>query len=73
MARVVALGERVVVAGYALAGAVVLPAESDPEVRAAWESLPEDVGVVVLTAAAARCLGETVAATSYPLTVVIPP
>lgn len=72
MARVAALGEHVVVAGYALAGAVVLPADGDLEVRSAWEGLPEDVGVVILTPAAARCLGEAVASSSYPLTVVIP-
>jgi vacuolar-type H+-ATPase subunit F/Vma7 len=72
MARVAALGEPLVVAGYALAGAVVLPAEGESQVRAAWDDLPEDVDVVLLTAAAARCLGQTLAPTSHPLTVVIP-
>lgn len=72
MARVAVLGEQVAVAGYALAGAVVLPAEDDAEVRAAWADLPEDVAVVVLTPHAAEVLGDAARDRLQPLTVVIP-
>ncbi len=56
--RVAVLGERVRVAGFALAGALVVPAEDGPEVRSAWRALPADVSVVVLTPAAAARLGD---------------
>jgi vacuolar-type H+-ATPase subunit F/Vma7 len=58
MARAAVIGEAVRTAGFALAGAVVLTAESQQEARAAWSGLPADVAVVVLTARAAAWLGE---------------
>jgi vacuolar-type H+-ATPase subunit F/Vma7 len=73
--RLAVLGERVRVAGYALAGAIVYPADDPDEVRAAWLELPADVAVLVLTPAAARALGGESAARRRPglLTAVMPP
>ena len=73
MARVAVVGESVRVQGFALAGALVLPAEDPAQVRAAWRSLPAGVAVVVLTPHAAAALGETLSARAGPLTVVMPP
>jgi vacuolar-type H+-ATPase subunit F/Vma7 len=80
--RLAVLGERVRVEGYALAGAMVCPADDPAEVRAAWRDLPPDVAVVILTPAAARALGGAPGAEPGPsgpsappgrLTAVLPP
>lgn len=68
--RVAAIGERIQVEGFGLAGAVLYPAEDADQVRAAWRSLPADVAVVILTAAAASVGGQPPG--PLPLTVVIP-
>lgn len=73
MPRVAVLGEAAVVTGYSLAGAVVLPADTEADVLAAWQRLPDDVGVVILTARAAGILGEAATTALGPLAVVIPP
>ncbi|WP_207390458.1 hypothetical protein [Rhodococcus sp. ABRD24] len=65
------LGAEVAIQGYALAGAVVVPAEDDAAVRAAWHDLDRDVAVVILTPAAARALGAA-AVGGRRLTVVMP-
>lgn len=70
--RLVVLGERARVECFALAGAVVCPAESPEEVRRAWAALPGDVAVVVLTPAAADALPIPQAG-EWPMTVVMPP
>jgi len=57
MSRIVVLGEPPRVDGWALAGALVLPAVGAESVRLAWETLPSDVEVVVATPAAAQALG----------------
>lgn len=72
MARVAVLGERVVVGGYSLAGALVLAADTEDQVRRAWSTLPEDVGVVVLSPRAAQVLGDQARSDGSRLTVVIP-
>jgi vacuolar-type H+-ATPase subunit F/Vma7 len=72
MARVAVIGERTRVTGYALGGAVVLVAESDDEMRAAWNGLPTDVAVVVLTKRAADAVGHDRASGRRPLSVVLP-
>jgi vacuolar-type H+-ATPase subunit F/Vma7 len=72
VARVAVIGEGPAVAGYALAGALVLPAEDEAAVRACWDRLPPDVVVVVLTAAAARALGPGCSTTRPPYPVVMP-
>ncbi|WP_220502009.1 V-type ATP synthase subunit F [Microbispora sp. H10670] len=71
---VAVIGEAVRVAGFGLAGALVLVAEDAAEVRTAWRSLGPGVAVVVLTPRAAKALdaaapGET---PGGPLTVVMP-
>jgi vacuolar-type H+-ATPase subunit F/Vma7 len=69
---VAAIGSPVDVAGFGLAGAVVLPAEDDDEARRAWQSLSDDIAVVILTEAAARAIGADRTGHAAPLTVVIP-
>ncbi|MEU5013442.1 V-type ATP synthase subunit F [Streptomyces sp. NPDC021749] len=73
MARVAALGEQVRVAGLALAGVTVLVAEHPDAVRTAWRDMEEDVGLVILTPAAADVLGPEVCERVSPLTAVLPP
>ncbi|WES65288.1 V-type ATP synthase subunit F [Microbacter sp. GSS18] len=58
--RIAVIGEEHLVDGYRLAGATVLVAADAEAVRRAWQALPEDAGVVVLTAQAAASLGEDV-------------
>jgi vacuolar-type H+-ATPase subunit F/Vma7 len=72
MARVAALGDRLAVQGYALAGALPVYASDEESVRDAWAGLPDDVAVVILTPEAARALGRVRAQARYPLTVVMP-
>jgi vacuolar-type H+-ATPase subunit F/Vma7 len=72
MGTVAVIGEETAVRGYALAGAVVVPAEDEAAVRDAWAALDHDVDVVVLTARAAAALGPAREAALWPLTVVMP-
>lgn len=74
MGRVAVLGEGSRVAGYALAGAVVLVADDDAAVRAAWAGVVDDrdVDVLVVTARAAAALPAGYADRPRPLTVVMP-
>ena len=69
---VAALGERALLEGYPLAGAVLLAAETADEVRRAWRSLPPTVGVVVLTPRAAAALGDAPRDPRSPMSVVMP-
>lgn len=75
MAEVFVLGEGILVAGYALAGARVLPADDPEAMLTRWASLSgsADVAVVVLTARAAEVLGTRRDAAGAPLSVVMPP
>jgi vacuolar-type H+-ATPase subunit F/Vma7 len=73
VSRAAVIGETVRVQGYALAGAVVYPAEDADQVRAAWRSLPPDITVVVLTARAAAWLGAAPQRRDGILSVVMPP
>ena len=52
--RIAVLGEEG--EGFALAGALAVPAGTPEEARAAWRALPADVALVVLTPAAAAAL-----------------
>lgn len=72
MGRVAVIGEHTAVSGYGLAGVLVLPAEDDDAVRGAFSALPDDVEVVILTARAARTLGDARTGELLPLTVVMP-
>jgi vacuolar-type H+-ATPase subunit F/Vma7 len=56
MNRIVVLGEATRVSGFALAGATVLEASGAPAVLRAWEILPADTTVLVLTPVAATAL-----------------
>lgn len=75
MAHMAVLGERTRVAGFALAGAVVVVADDDAEVRRAWAGLladrAADVEVLVLTQRAAAALPPGFADRDRPLTVVM--
>ena len=77
MAHVAVLGERTRVAGFALAGAVVMVADDAAEVRRAWAGLladrAADVEVLVLTQRAAAALPPGFADRDRPLTVVMDP
>ncbi|MGI5441046.1 V-type ATP synthase subunit F [Streptomyces shenzhenensis] len=74
MSTVAAIGARAGVCGLALAGVDVLVAEDPDAVRRAWEVLAGTVGLVILTAEAARALGDAATAPdpARPLTVVMP-
>jgi len=56
--RIAVLGESARVAPFALAGAIVAPADEPAAVRTAWRALPADVLVVILTPAAAAALDD---------------
>jgi vacuolar-type H+-ATPase subunit F/Vma7 len=71
VSRVAVLGEEARVAGFALAGALPLPAEDPDGVRRAWRDLPADVALVLLTPAAAAALGDVDPGDR--LTAVLPP
>ena len=53
---VLVIGERALVEGYGLAGAVVVVAEDPDAVRNAVRDLPSDAALVILTRAAAAVL-----------------
>jgi vacuolar-type H+-ATPase subunit F/Vma7 len=76
MQRVVAVGERSRVEGFALAGAEVVVAEGAADVRAVVAGLGDDVAVLLLTPRAAAALSLTEAppdvAPGRPLPVVMP-
>lgn len=75
MGRVLVIGERARVAGFALAGADVRPADDAAAVSRAWPTDISDVAVVVLTPQAAAILGSQLAQAptpSRPLLVVLP-
>jgi len=71
--RVVVLGESLVVAPFALAGAITFPADDPDSVRGRWEALPDDTSVVILSPAAATALGALPAGRPDLLTVTMPP
>jgi vacuolar-type H+-ATPase subunit F/Vma7 len=72
MSRAAVIGETLRVQGYALAGALVCAADDQASVRSAWQTLPGDVEVVVLTATAAGWLGDELAHRPAVLPVVMP-
>jgi len=57
MSRAAVIGQALQIQGFALAGAVMYPADDQDEARAAWRSLPPDIAVVLLTPEAAAWLG----------------
>ena len=72
MPQVAGLGELSRLEVYRLAGVGVLAAETDDDVRTAWQSLTEDTLVVLLTPRAAAALGNALAEPGVPMTVVLP-
>ena len=73
MAQAAVIGEATRTAGFALAGALVFPAENADEAHAAWSSLPAAVAVLVLTPRAAAWLGTAPQARRNVLLAVMPP
>lgn len=72
MSRVAAIGTSEAIAGYGLAGAELRPAASEADVRAAWEGLGPDVGLLLLTTASASVLAAELAEAPELLWVAIP-
>jgi vacuolar-type H+-ATPase subunit F/Vma7 len=72
MSRAAVIGETLRAQGYALAGALVCAADDQASVLRAWQGLPGDVVVVVLTATAAGWLGDELARRPAVLPVVMP-
>jgi vacuolar-type H+-ATPase subunit F/Vma7 len=60
VSRIAALGGWTELAGYALAGVEVVDVSDPKAVRRAWEGLPDDVIVVLLTAEARRALPDPI-------------
>jgi vacuolar-type H+-ATPase subunit F/Vma7 len=56
MSRLVAIGESALLRGFGLAGVGVAVAEDAAGARAAWDALPGDVALVILTPAAYQAL-----------------
>ena len=72
MSRIVALGDDDRLEGFALAGASVIAASTDDEIRQAWERLDPDVGLVILSVGASRVLESRLDERSDVLTAVLP-
>ena len=72
MSRAAVIGESARTAGFALAGALVYPAENAGEARVAWSGLPADVAVLVVTPRAAAWLGPAPRSRQDVLLVVMP-
>ena len=71
--NILAIGERVRVQGFGLAGMTVVAADDDAAVRAAWRELPDETELVILTASAHAALGaQELAREGAPLVVVMP-
>ena len=73
MATAAVIGEALAVEGYALAGAVVLAADSQAEAAAAWDALPPDTALLIMTARAADWLAGRLAERPAILTAVLRP
>ena len=71
MASAAVIGEALAVEGYALAGAVVLGADSEAEADSAWAALPPDTVLLILTAQAAHWLASRLAERPAILTAVL--
>jgi len=56
MTRIAALGALEEVQGFALAGADVIAVADDDAARRAWDTLDDEVAVLILTPAAERAL-----------------
>jgi len=72
MRRIGALGASVDVEGFALAGALVFPADDDNVIDAMWDALDDDIDVLILTSIAAERLRLRFDERPLLLTVVMP-
>jgi vacuolar-type H+-ATPase subunit F/Vma7 len=72
MSTIVALGEDDRLVGFVLAGASVIGATTQEEVRDAWNQLGRDVGLVILSARAAGVLEPLLGERTDILTTVLP-
>ncbi len=72
MSTIVAIGATYELEGFALAGVKVIAAATDAEVAHAFSVLDDEVGMVILSPAAAKALGSAVAARRDVLTAVMP-
>ena len=72
MGRVMAIGERSAVEGYALAGAEVIATDDPRAVGEAWRAIGPDVDLVLLTARAAAAVEATGEAPAHFLVAVLP-
>lgn len=72
MSTVVALGDDDRLDGFALAGATVITATTDGELRAAWDALGANVGLVVMSPRAAEVLAPVLDERTDLLTAVLP-
>jgi vacuolar-type H+-ATPase subunit F/Vma7 len=73
MATAAVIGEALAVEGYALAGAVVYPADSPEAATAAFDALPPGTALVILTTNAAASLAGKLDRRADILTVVMKP
>ena len=73
MAIAAVIGEALSVEGYALAGVIVLVADSQAEVAAAWVALPPDTALLIMTTRAAGWLADRLAQRPAILTAVLRP
>jgi vacuolar-type H+-ATPase subunit F/Vma7 len=72
MSTIVAIGDSDELEGFVLVGVRVIPAATDPEIIDAWSNLDEQVGLVILSSAAARRLEPELSDRPDVLTVVMP-
>jgi len=72
LSRVVAIGDNRRLGGFALVGVSVVSAVGADAVRSAWETLPDDAGLVIFTPDAAEHLGTRLAERSHVVWVVLP-
>ena len=72
MSRIVGIGATHEMEGFALAGVHVMAASTEAEVTAAWAGLDRDVGLVILSPAAARGIQDLLSSRQDLLTVVMP-
>lgn len=70
--RVAAVGAETAVRGYGLAGVLVYAATDPDGVRAAWQALPDDVALVIVTRAAADALADAALRGVRPVVAVMP-
>jgi vacuolar-type H+-ATPase subunit F/Vma7 len=68
---VVVIGAPARIRGYAMAGATVVAAAGPADVVAAWNNLPSDTGLVILTADAAQALSAVDRDDLWPLVAVM--